>query len=44
VIAEAVVRQRSRLAVGFQTSIGRGLRPVISARFQERRPGLERRL
>ncbi len=31
--------QRSRLAVGFQTSIGRGLRPVISARFQERRPG-----
>jgi DNA-binding transcriptional LysR family regulator len=39
VIAEAVATQRSRLAVGFQTSIGRGLRPVISARFQERRPG-----
>jgi hypothetical protein len=39
VIAEAVATQRSRLAVGFQTSIGRGLRPVISPRFQERRPG-----
>jgi DNA-binding transcriptional LysR family regulator len=39
VIAELAATQRSRLTVGFQTSIGRGLRPAISARFQERRPG-----
>jgi DNA-binding transcriptional LysR family regulator len=37
-IAEAAAAERSRLTVGFQTSIGRGLRPIISARFSERQP------
>jgi DNA-binding transcriptional LysR family regulator len=37
-IAEVAATQRSRLTVGFQTSIGRGLRPIISARFGERQP------
>jgi len=37
-LGEAAAALRSRLVVGFQTSIGRGLRPAISARFRERQP------
>ncbi|MFL5840676.1 MAG: LysR family transcriptional regulator [Thermoleophilaceae bacterium] len=37
-MGEAAAAQRSRLTVGFQTSIGRGLWPRISACFAQRQP------
>jgi DNA-binding transcriptional LysR family regulator len=37
-VREAAAEQQSRLTVGFQTIIGRGLRPAISACFKECRP------
>lgn len=38
-VGEAAAAQRSRLTVGFQTSIGRGLRPAITECFREQQPG-----
>jgi DNA-binding transcriptional LysR family regulator len=37
-VGEIAASQRSRLTVGFQTSLGRALRPVIAERFADLRP------